>query len=73
MTPVAHDYQLASQSGRAWAVLKLLGDPVLSKQIPTFKEGDDITGTLLLSLKSTDPIQAIKISVRNLHIHQFTY
>lgn len=58
-----HSYNLSDRKGKPWITLKLQGNGLLSKQIPTFIEGEHITGSVALSLESKDPIQSISISV----------
>ena len=61
--PKEFNYELTSWKGKPWAILTVLGDPVLSKQLPWFMEGRNIVGSVKLSLESRDPIQAVSISV----------
>jgi hypothetical protein len=61
--PKEFTYDLTSPKGKPWAILTVLGDPVLSKQLPSFREGRNITGSVKLSLESRDSIRAVSISV----------
>ncbi|KAF8201309.1 hypothetical protein K438DRAFT_1821775 [Mycena galopus ATCC 62051] len=47
-----------------WAMLTLLGHPTLSRTIPTFLEGSNITGSVKLNLRSPDAIKSVVVFVR---------
>lgn len=57
-------YDLLNKSGKAWAVLSLLGDTEYSRTVPAFVEGANVAGEVRLELESGDPIQSVVISVR---------
>lgn len=55
------------RKGKKWAVLTVLANGNLSKQLPTFVEGSVVTGSVTLILEREDPIQAITVSVSHHH------
>ncbi|KAJ7041034.1 hypothetical protein C8F04DRAFT_1081365 [Mycena alexandri] len=62
--PKEYSYELRNYWSRPWATLTLLGDPRLSRAIPTFVEGSDIVGSVNLNLRNQDPIKSVVIFVR---------
>lgn len=58
-----HVFELTKKRSKAWAVLKLFSSAGSSKSLPTFVEGDKITGSLSLDLDQ-DSICSVDIYVQ---------
>ncbi len=56
-------YALKSGNRRPWASLILCADASRSSSIPTYTEGECITGSVVLNTQEGDPVQAIDITV----------
>ncbi|TFK74117.1 hypothetical protein BDN72DRAFT_833826 [Pluteus cervinus] len=57
-------YALKSGNRRPWASLILCADASRSSSIPTYTEGECITGSVVLNTQEGDPVQAIDIIVQ---------
>lgn len=58
-----HLYDLMNSKNKPWATLKLLSSAKSSNLLPTFFQGEDVTGSVVLNLQKEDPIQAVTVSV----------
>ncbi|KAJ7592897.1 hypothetical protein C8J56DRAFT_1045349 [Mycena floridula] len=61
--PIEHVLELSDKRGKPWASLKLFSNAGGSKSLPTFVQGDKITGSVSLELSEEDSISSIDISV----------
>ncbi|KAJ7933781.1 hypothetical protein B0H13DRAFT_1951935 [Mycena leptocephala] len=57
-------YHIKNRSGNPWATLTVQGDPRLTKLIPTITQGSNLNGSVQLSLRSPEAIQAVCILVK---------
>jgi hypothetical protein len=57
-------FSLQNSKGNPWALLKVLSRAGQTAQVPSFLEGEDITGTVELKLEKTEHIQAVTIEVK---------
>ncbi|KAJ7049698.1 hypothetical protein C8F01DRAFT_1001673 [Mycena amicta] len=55
---------LKNHSGVSWGSLTVQGDPRLTKSVPTILEGSDVVGSVQLTLKTTQAIQAVCVNVK---------
>lgn len=60
--PAEFKYEL-NRKGKAWATLKVFGNAIFSKQLPTILGNEKVAGEVALHLDSPDSIQALSISV----------
>lgn len=58
-----HSYTLTSSKNVAWAKLAVSSRARSSNHLPSFFEGEDITGSVDLSLEREESIKAVTVSV----------
>jgi hypothetical protein len=62
-----HQYHLASRGSKPpWATLKVLSRSPTPTQLPTFLEGDKITGTFVFNLEQAESITCVRAVVSSL-------
>lgn len=61
--PIEHKYELLSGNRRAWATLKVENRSRSVQQMPTFAEGDNVKGSLVLDLKKSEGFKSITVVV----------
>jgi hypothetical protein len=61
--PQKFSYDIMNLSGKPWVTLVVHGDPRLSKTIPTAVAGSSLTGSVSLTLRNRQDIQAVTVSV----------
>ncbi|KAJ7707460.1 hypothetical protein B0H17DRAFT_1032757 [Mycena rosella] len=59
-----HVFELKDKKKRAWATLKLSSSARASTSLPTFLEGDKITGSVTLDLTNSEKILGVSIMIR---------
>jgi hypothetical protein len=60
---VEHIYQLGSSKNKPWATLKLFSSANSPKQLPTFFQGEQIIGSVEMSLEKGDNLRSVSVSV----------
>ncbi|KAJ7808186.1 hypothetical protein B0H14DRAFT_2870976 [Mycena olivaceomarginata] len=59
-----HVFEIKDKKKRAWATLKLKSSARASTSLPTFLEGDKITGSVTLDLGSSEKILGVSVLIR---------
>jgi hypothetical protein len=58
-----HVFEIKDKKKKAWATLKLKSSARASTSLPTFLEGDKITGSVTLDLGSSEKILGVSVLV----------
>jgi hypothetical protein len=64
-----HEFDIKDKKKKPWATLKLRSNARSSASLPTFLEGDKITGSVTLDLSSSEKILGVSLLVSVFVIH----
>ncbi|KAJ7158492.1 hypothetical protein C8R46DRAFT_1002107 [Mycena filopes] len=59
-----HTFEIKDKKKKAWATLKLKSNAKSPASLPTFLEGDKITGSVTLDLSSSEKILGVRVLIR---------